>query len=147
MALRIRIRLESLKGEGRRIVPLETSAVVNSGFETDQAELVLPVRVAERLGMWPIPPPGAQSATYEAVTGDFTAYRIPKACKAAVLLEGQVMAEAVADVVIIPTEREVILSDAIAAALGIAILQLKPGLWRFVHEKDASRPSEPPDVW
>ncbi|MGC8570356.1 MAG: hypothetical protein ACP5L1_03400 [Caldivirga sp.] len=47
MAARVRIRLRSGSNE------VESSALLNSGFETDSPDVAVPVRVARALGLWP----------------------------------------------------------------------------------------------
>jgi len=46
MAARVRVRLSRWK---RRV---ETSALLNSGFETDSSDVVVPAGVAKTLGVW-----------------------------------------------------------------------------------------------
>ena len=47
MACRVRVKLK----RGSRVI--ETSALVNSGFETDAPDIVIPVELAKRLSLWP----------------------------------------------------------------------------------------------
>jgi len=47
MACRVRVKLK----RDNKVV--ETSALVNSGFETDALDIVVPVEVAKRLNLWP----------------------------------------------------------------------------------------------
>ena len=57
MVCRVRVRI----GRGGRTC--ETVALVNSGFESDEPDVAIPVRVAERLGLWP--PGPAPTVTLE----------------------------------------------------------------------------------
>lgn len=52
MVCRVRIRIR----HNNNIV--ETSALVNSGFENDAPDIVIPIEVTKRLGLWP------QGSTY-----------------------------------------------------------------------------------
>ena len=45
MACRVRVRL---RRDDRTI---ETSAILNSGFETDSPDIIIPVELAKRLGL------------------------------------------------------------------------------------------------
>ncbi len=47
MACRIKVKLK------RDDMSIETSALINSGFETDAPDIVLPVELARKLGLWP----------------------------------------------------------------------------------------------
>jgi hypothetical protein len=54
VACRVRIRLSTDKA-------VETSALVNSGFESDDPDVVIPVELARRLNLWP-PHPNSELA-------------------------------------------------------------------------------------
>ena len=49
MALRVRLRLRVRGREGF----VDASALVNTGFETEAPQLLLPLRLASVLGLWP----------------------------------------------------------------------------------------------
>ncbi|MEM1909644.1 MAG: hypothetical protein QXT79_09755 [Thermofilaceae archaeon] len=51
LVVRVRVRLKALKGRRGEVV--ESVAVANAGYESESTEVVIPVRVAERLGLWP----------------------------------------------------------------------------------------------
>ena len=53
MAVRVRLRVE-VGGRVREVV-----ALVNSGYEADTPQLMIPARLARELGLWP-PPPDAR---------------------------------------------------------------------------------------
>ncbi len=48
MAVRVKIKI-TLSNEKS----LETTALVNTGFESIEPQLLLPVKAAEKLGIWP----------------------------------------------------------------------------------------------
>ena len=52
MAVRVRLRIRARHGGGE----VETSALVNSGYEADSPQLLIPRPLAARLGLWPPPP-------------------------------------------------------------------------------------------
>src|SRR5438067_4605706 len=58
VAVRLRVRIE--RAAAGKTPAVDTVAVANSGFEAGAAEVLLPVRVAERLALWP-PPRGARA--------------------------------------------------------------------------------------
>ncbi|RLI41555.1 hypothetical protein DRO59_06635 [Candidatus Bathyarchaeota archaeon] len=62
MGVRVRIRIKSSKEE------IETPALVNTGFETEQPEILLPVKLAEKLGLYP-PDHGSMLEEYSVVGG------------------------------------------------------------------------------
>jgi predicted aspartyl protease len=47
MGVRVKIRVKLNREE------VEAAALVNTGFETEQPEILLPVKLAERLGLYP----------------------------------------------------------------------------------------------
>jgi len=57
VAVRLRVRIE--RAAAGKTPAVDTVAVANSGFEAGAAEVLLPVRVAEWLALWP-PPRGAR---------------------------------------------------------------------------------------
>ena len=59
----VRVKLKTGKGQ------VVTSALANTGFETEEPEVVLPLKVAELLGIYPSPPPGSTLEEYSAVGG------------------------------------------------------------------------------
>ena len=73
--VRIRIKINSLKGKP----PLEVSSLLNTGFGTEEPEVLVPVKVAEKLSLWPELPEGAMVKAYETAGGIARMYRISKA--------------------------------------------------------------------
>jgi hypothetical protein len=51
VALRVRLRLRVRGREGF----VDASALVNTGFETEAPQLLLPLRLGSVLGLWPPP--------------------------------------------------------------------------------------------
>ena len=74
MAVRIRLRLR--KGDKA----LETVALVNSGYEADSPQLLLPLNLARKLGLWP-PQPEMIEATFETAGGPLRVWIARKAIK------------------------------------------------------------------
>ena len=57
MVVRVRVRLE------RKLRKLEVVAVVNTGYEADSPQLMVPVSTARELGLWP--PVDAREAIFD----------------------------------------------------------------------------------
>jgi hypothetical protein len=116
LAVRVRVRIRY----GDSV--LETSALVNTGFETPNPQILLPVRAAERLGLWPNIPPDTLVEIYDTAGGPVRVYRVRNAVKVEVP-EKEI--SVTADAVISHTEVEVLISDKLADELMIVIE--KPG--------------------
>jgi len=56
----IRLRLSLKRGDKE----INTVAMVNSGYETLEPEILIPSRLAEELGLLPILPPGSMVKDY-----------------------------------------------------------------------------------
>lgn len=63
MPVRVRVKLRSLRGL-RVGTTVETSSLLNTGYSGASPEIIVPVRLAERLGLWP-PPSEAVESTYD----------------------------------------------------------------------------------
>ena len=135
MPVRVRLRLKPLSGPMADRA-FETPALVNSGYEAESPELLLPLRLAEELGLWP--PGRIEIAYFSTPTGLGGLYLLGE------VLEVWAVA---ADREVGPSEheREVLLSDYLTSSLGIAIEDPRAGLWRFRDEPpERARESEPP---
>jgi len=76
VGVRIRVRI----GYGNSSA--DTIALVNTGYETDVPEILIPIALAERLGIWPRLPENTTIETYETyktASGLMKVYRIPGA--------------------------------------------------------------------
>jgi len=78
VGVRVRVRIES---SGRQLV---ATALLNTGYESDAPEVLLPLRAAEELGLWP-PPPGSRTETYVSASGYVRVVRVPGASRVTVL--------------------------------------------------------------
>ncbi len=136
MGVRVRVRIESRGGS------LETAALVNTGFEAPTPQILLPVKAAERLGLWP-PPEGATLEVYDTAGGPTRVYRVENAVRVEVVGRGQ---KVLADAVVSQAEVEVLISDRLAEELMIAIERPGEGVWRFRDER-IERRSEKPEIW
>ncbi len=58
MVVRVRVRI--VKGDRT----VETVALANSGYEAETPQLLVPIKLAEELGLWP-PVPGMEETEFE----------------------------------------------------------------------------------
>jgi len=143
--LAVRVRLAVRNRETGAL--MELAALVNSGFEAETPQLLLPVAAARELGLWP-PGPEASRATYDTAGGPVGVWIYPRAISVRVVVENVEAPEAIADAVISTVEREPLISDKLMSALQIAIEDAGEGLWRFRFEGlDRLRRSVEPQFW
>ena len=141
MAVRVRIEIETLKGK-----KAETVALVNTGYESEDVEITIPIRFAEKLNLWPELPEGSRIEEYGSVAGIVKLYWIPNCAQVKILTGEKVTKPIICHVAISEFEREVLLSDKIAGAFRIVIEDIKTGDWRLQKEKKI-RKSEKPQRW
>ena len=126
---------------------IETSALANSGYEAETPQVLVPIKLAQILGLWP-PREGFEETEYETAGGPLRVWIVPRACKVSVVTEDTKSPIVEADVVVSPIADEVLLSDKLISALQLALEDVGSGLWRFRWEpKDKLRRSEPPKYW
>jgi len=113
----------------------ETSALVNSGFESDAADIVIPIDLAKKLGLWP--PKGSDTALLDTGGGEVSSPYYRECADLILLLDDREPKEVRVNIIVNPYVDEVALSDYVASELGIILLDLKRGEWRL---KD-----DPPD--
>ena len=139
LVVRVRIRIKSRFGG-----EVVTSALVNSGFEAETPQLLIPRTLAARLGMWP-PPLEAQLIEVGTAGGPVRNYFIPRAAEVYVETEDRRVGPVECDIMISLLEHEVLISDVLGDELSIVILSLR-GKWRFSDEEKI-RLTEPPQYW
>ena len=127
MVVRVRLRVV------RQDKSLDLIALVNSGYEADTPQLMVPVSVAKELGLWP-PPLDAQERVFDTAGGPLRVWVASKAVKVKVVAGDAESAEVVADLVISRTADEPLISDLLSDELGIAIEWPGKGAWRFRWE-------------
>jgi hypothetical protein len=85
---------------------------------------------------------------YDTVGGAISMFVYPKACKVTVIEPDRSSKEVESDLVVSLTEKEVLISDALIAELGIVILNPRTGLWRFVNDdQNITRHSHKQQLW
>jgi len=139
MPVRIKLRIVSEDGGS-----VTTSAYVNSGYEADQPELLIPLALARKLGLW-------ERIVEEYARTPVGVGRIYVACMRAsveVLAEDRSTPQVKVCIVISEHEREVLISDHLAGELRIAVEDFREGLWRFRDEPTSKvRKPEKPQYW
>lgn len=129
MAIRLRLRLER---EGKHV---DVIALVNSGYETLEPEILVPSQVAEELGLLPSLPPGSMVKEYVLADGSITRLiRIPKALRVSVVEEDRAVSNVEASAVVSGRADEVLISDKLTGKLNIVALDFAEGLWCFKDE-------------
>ncbi|MEM1870677.1 MAG: hypothetical protein QW517_06135 [Thermofilaceae archaeon] len=120
MAVRVKLRVRSLRS-GREVV---SSALVNSGFEAETPQLLIPRRLALELGLWP-PPEDAYLVEVGTAGGPVRNYLVPGAAEVLAEAKDRVVGPVQCDVMISHLEYEVLISDKLGGELGIVILDLR----------------------
>jgi hypothetical protein len=140
MAVRVRVRI-SVGGRS-----LETIALVNTGYEAETPQILIPIPAAEALGVWP--PEGAFESTYETAGGPLRTWIYPRRCSVKIVAEGAAAVEVEADLVVSPIADEVLVNDKLTGKLQIVLEDAGQGLWRLRQDPQTRlRPSEPPKYW
>ena len=140
MVVRVKIRISV----GDKIV--ETSALANSGYSADTPQLLIPMRLADLLGLWP--PKKEYETEFETAGGPLRVWIYPGASRVSVITEDYQSDEVLVDIVVSSVADEVLLSDKLIGALGIALEDVSRGIWRFRWEPvTKERRSEPPKYW
>jgi len=142
MGVRVRLKISS----SRVSSPLEANSLLNTGFESEEPEVMAPVRVAEALGFWPHLPKGAVVKAYETAGGVVRMHHIKEAVEMYVISEDRSSKTVKCALVISELEREVLLSDRAIDELEIVIESPSKGLWRFRGE-DKIRAGVEPQYW
>jgi len=135
VGVRVRVEIE-YRSRKASVVGL-----LNTGYESDVPEIMVPVAVAEQLGVWPKLPEGTVVETYRTASGITTVYRVPGASVRLVMDEG--LGNPVQSYIVICEHvDEILLSDQPISAMGIVIEDPARGLWRLRGESRARRSAE-----
>jgi len=125
---------------------VETSALINSGFEADEPQIVLPMEVARRLGL--LERARALETFEVAGGGRAMGYRIATPVEVRLVLPDRSPRAVSATATVMPGEREVIISDYLASELGLVLLDLRDGRWCLRDEVGRrERRSASPEFW
>jgi hypothetical protein len=130
----VRLRIEVRRRDLNEGVML--TALVNTGFTSEEPDILMPSNVAKTLGLWP-QPDGSLSIIFTTAGGEVEGYEVPRSVFVRVLAEDRASKEVLANVLINPLTEDVLISDALAEELGIQILYPRRGIWKFSDEERA----------
>lgn len=132
--VRVKVRLKALKrGKGKTI---EDTALLNAGYESKNLERVIPVNIAEKLGLRPKLPEGTEVEDYEVVCGTkIRIHYIEDCLETQVITEDKNSEPVEAPAVILEGEKEILASDKWISAQKIVLEDVGKGIWRFRGEE------------
>lgn len=140
--VRVKLKIASVKAKAS----FEVNSLLNTGFGTEAPEVVVPLKVAERLGFYPELPQGAVVKAYETAGGIARMYYIADAVEIQAITEDKNSKVIKCALVISELEREVLLSDQAIDELEIVIESPGKGRWRFRDEVKVRNTAEP-EYW
>lgn len=142
MGVRVKIKIII----GNRTV--ETIALVNSGFETEGPQLLIPQKFILSNNIDPEQLGKPSINEYDTAGGPIIMYAYPEACTINVVEEDKISKHVKADLVISPIEKEALMSDSLTEELEIIILSPRKGLWKFADDPiNKIRQSHKPQYW
>ncbi len=125
---------------------IETSALLNSGFETDAPDIAVPTELAKRLRLWP--PEESAIALIDTGGGEVSLPYYESAAELELVLGDREGKRVIVNVLVSPHIHEVLISDYLASLLGIVLLDFKKGFWRLSDDPaDKVRTSYEPREW
>ncbi len=124
MGVRVRVRIVY------RDRNVEVTALINTGYETDVPEIMIPLNIAKDLGLWPHLPRETVIETYRTASGIMNVYRVRGG--SVYLIVGESLHGPI-DTYIVVSEYvdEPLISDQLTSRLGIMIIDPARGLWRL----------------
>mgnify|MGYP000188542925 CR=1 FL=1 len=135
MAVRLKLRV---RVNDRYI---DVVALLNSGYEAPTPQLLIPISIARKLGLWP--PEQAYEAMLETAGGPLRVWYYPRKALVKVIAGDVESKEVLTDIMVSPIADEPLINDMLAEELEIAVESFGRGLWRFRWEpKEKLRPSE-----
>jgi len=143
MALRIKLKVKA-KSSNKLV---ETAALVKTGFETEKPQLLIPLRLAKELELWP-PPPEAELVELGTAAGPVRNYVIYNALEVSATTGDRATEPVACDAVISHVETEALINDKLGEALKIVILAIGSGKWKFADDPpNIMRNTETPQYW
>ncbi len=137
------MRLRTREGKEEVII-----ALVNSGFESDTPQLLLPISLAKRLELWDKALIEGRIQLFGTVAGPTRLYILPSSIYVSILEDDYETQPVLSDVVISDVEREALISDYLAGSLGIIVEDFRNGIWRISTDPNSKvRRSYKPQYW
>jgi len=124
VGVRVKVRV---KYSGKSV---DLIALVSTGYETDIPEILIPVDIAEKLGLWPKLPDNTLVETYRTASGLMRVYRVEGA-NVSLLIDDVEVRSTETYVVISEHTDEALISDQLTSKLDIVIEDPAKGLWRL----------------
>jgi len=144
MAIRIRV---GIRTRYRPVREARVVALVNSGFEADTPQILIPVRLARELDLYSRIME-ARIESYGTVAGPIRMYVLPSSVEVWVDEPDAESPRVVCDTLISDTEVEVLISDYLAGELGIVAEDFRYGYWRLRSDPvEKRRRSYEPQRW
>ncbi|RLI32352.1 hypothetical protein DRO51_02010, partial [Candidatus Bathyarchaeota archaeon] len=109
-------------------VSLESSAILNSGYEAEVPEVAIPLKIAKKLKL---SLKRAKKEKYGTVGPSIQVRRIPNTLKVYLKTEDKTVGPIISDAIILSSSGEVLINDKLIDELGIVIEKPGEGLWRF----------------
>jgi len=129
MVVRVKLKIKSKRGE------VIIKALINSGYESEEPEILVPVNIARNLGLYPKLPTGASVEVYKVAGGGKERFiSIKKAVNVQIVTEDRSSEEVPCNLIISEKEEEILVSDKLSSKLGIVLLDIGEGLWCFRDE-------------
>ena len=119
-----------------------TAALASTGYESDEAEIHLPLALARRLGF---KLEGLRSERYFVVGSEVSTFVLGMV-EVRVVTQDRTTEWVKSRAVTVPGEYEVLLSDALIELLNVEIVRPRSRIWRFRGE-DKDRESVEPEYW
>ncbi len=144
MAIRVRIKIRSRFDPSKEV---STIALVNSGFEADTPQILVPTKLARELDLY-ARIFEARIESYGTVAGPVRMYVLPSSTIVWIDEPDAQSPRITCDTLISDTEYEVLISDYLAGELGIVAEDFRHGFWRLKTDPpDRIRKSYPPQRW
>ena len=137
MAVRVKVNIKFGKSE------VQTTALANSGYEGDEAEVVIPIGLAKKYSLLKKNLP---EVTYITAGGKAKFYRFSHPISLMVITEDKKSEIKECKAVISPQEDEVIINDIALGKLKIVILNAGERIWKFSDDRKV-RHSENKQTW
>ena len=143
MAVRVRVKIRATDTEKEIL----STALLNSGFETDSPQVILPVAAAEMLGLYPFPQ-SVRIIELGTAGGPARMYLLPKAIEISIVTEDRKCKAIKCDAIVSPIEEEILINDKLMDCFNIVILKAGVGVWKFADDPpDKERKSVQPEYW
>jgi len=108
---------------------VENRALVNSGFEADAPDIVIPTNIARQLNLWP--PRTNITAILDTGGGEVVNPYYENCGILELILDDRENIRIKVNIIVNPHIDEIALSDYVSSLLGIVLLDIKKGLWKL----------------